>query len=64
MTREQLIKTLKKEARKAGVRFEIDTKKGKGSHYRVKYGNRVSTIQSGELSPLHVKTIRRQLGLK
>ena len=64
MNRDQLIKILRKQARKSGQPFEVDTKKGKGSHYRVRLGSRVSTIQSGELTPLMVRTIRKQLGLE
>lgn len=46
------------------MRFEIFTDRGKGSHYRVRLGDRMTTIQSGELSALHVRTIRRQLGIE
>jgi hypothetical protein len=30
----------------------------------VRFGDRMTTIQSGELSNLHVRTIRRQLGIE
>lgn len=64
MKREALIRQLRKLARKQGVRFEIFTDRGRGSHYRVRLGDRMTTIQSGELSTLHVRTIRRQLGIE
>ena len=48
-------------ARAHGLDFQVDTARGKGSHYLVKLGDAVTTIQSGELSPQHVKTIKRQL---
>lgn len=64
MTRDQLIRLLKKEAKASGWDFEVDTKLGKGSHYRVTMNGRKTTIKSGELSPLYVEIIRKQLGLK
>lgn len=63
MKREALIRELRKLTREQGKAFEVFTNRGKGSHYRVRLGDRVTTIQSGELSTLHVKTIRRQLGI-
>ncbi|HZY67360.1 MAG TPA: hypothetical protein VFE52_02165 [Devosia sp.] len=46
----------------------MDTKLGKGSHYRVEVfeGDRLlakSTLKSGELSPAYEKLVRKQLGL-
>lgn len=38
--------------------------RGKGSHYRVRLGDRMSTVQSGELSPFHVERICKQLGIE
>jgi hypothetical protein len=61
--REQFVRLLRREARKAGLEFRIETSQGKGSHYRVYVGNRFSIVQSGELTPTMVKTIRKQLGL-
>jgi hypothetical protein len=63
MKREALIRELRALARKDGVAFEVFTDRGKGSHYRVRFGDRMTTIQSGELSRLTVRTIRRQLGV-
>jgi hypothetical protein len=64
MKREALIRELRKLARKQGLQFEVLTDRGKGSHYRVRLGDHMTTIQSGELSALHVRTIRRQLGVE
>lgn len=61
MKREALIRDLRQYARKHNLSFEVDTAAGKGSHYRVRLGTEVTTIQSGELSPFHVKRIREQL---
>ena len=64
MKREALIRELRKLARQQGKDFEVFTDRGKGSHYRVRFGDRITTIQSGELSLLHVRTIRKQLGIE
>ncbi|MBB4004092.1 MAG: hypothetical protein V7704_07655 [Aurantimonas endophytica] len=64
MTREALLRELRAYARAQKLKLEIDTKLGKGSHYRVTLGDRRTIIQSGELGPLHVRTIKRQLGVK
>lgn len=64
MKREALIRQLTKEARQAGVRFEVNRSRGKGGHWLVTFGERKTVVQSGELGPLLVKRIRRQLGLE
>ena len=61
MKREALIRQLRTLAREHGKDFEVFMNSGKGSHYRVKFGDKVTTIQSGELSRLHVHTIMKQL---
>ncbi len=64
MTREALIRELRKLARQNGVAFEVETNRGKGSHYRVTYGDRQTTVKSGELRPGYVDLIRKQLGVE
>lgn len=44
--------------------FEVVTERGKGSHYRVRLGDRETTIKSGELRPGYVKLIKAQLGVE
>lgn len=61
MKREALIRDLAKYARKHKLSFEVEKDAGKGSHYRVKLGDHKTTIQSGELNPVIVKEIRKQL---
>ena len=61
-TRQQFLRDLRKQAAALGLELIIDTKKGKGSHYRVTVGGRVTTVPE-KLSPLMVKIIRKQLGL-
>lgn len=62
MNRDQLIRALRKYARKNGLVLEVDTKKGKGSHYRVKLNGKVTTIQS-DLNPGRVERALKPLGL-
>jgi predicted DNA-binding protein with PD1-like motif len=52
--REDLIRDIRKLARKQGVHFQVIPGRGKGSHYRVEYAGRWTTVQAGELTPLHV----------
>lgn len=62
MKRESLLRDLRKQARKSGVEFEVIKGRGKGAHYRVRYGTRWTTVKSGELTPTYVSLIRKQLG--
>ena len=64
MKREQLLRLLRAEAKRLGLEFQLDKSAGKGSHYRVRIGRYLSTVQSGDLTPLQVKKIRKDLGLK
>jgi hypothetical protein len=64
MKREQFLRQLRHEAKSAGLEFRIDKAAGKGSHYRVYFGSRFTTVQSGELTPFLVRRIRKQLGLE
>ena len=61
MKREQLIQRLRKYARARQLTWELDKSGGKGSHYRLKLGGTVTTIQSGELTPFHIKRLLDQL---
>ena len=60
MNRDQLIRALRKYARKRGIAFEVETRKGNGSHYRVRVGLELSTIQS-ELNPGRIERLLKQL---
>lgn len=64
MKREQLLQELRKLARDMKVEFEVVEDKGKGSHYRVKFDGRRTTIKSGELTPTYVRLVKRQLGIE
>lgn len=65
MKREQLIRELRKACKSRGWDdLAIDTRLGKGSHYRISVNGRKTTVKSGELSPQYCDLIYRQLGLK
>lgn len=63
MKREALLRELREAARLSGADFEIIVNRGKGSHYRVKLGERFTTIKSGELTPGYVRLIKKQLDI-
>jgi len=63
MKREALLRELRMLARKNNIFFDIREAEGNGSHYRVYYGKYKTIIKSGELSPIYVKVIKKQLGL-
>lgn len=63
MKRDALIRELRQIARKNGVEFRVVESRGKGSHYQVYYGDRTTTVKSGEMRPGYVSLIRRQLGI-
>ncbi len=63
MKREQLLRDLRKLAKETGKQFDVYEDRGKGSHYRVTFGDRFTTIKSGELTPGYVRLIRKQLGV-
>jgi hypothetical protein len=64
MTRDALIRELRKLARKQNVDFRITPTQGKGSHYRVHFGDKFTTVKSGELKPGYVNLIKKQLGIE
>jgi hypothetical protein len=63
MTRDQLLRQLRRECKSRGWVLEVDKKLGKGSHYRLSVNGRKTTIKAGELSPRYCELIREQLGL-
>ncbi len=60
--RRKFLKELRLYAQLQGLPFRVDKKKGKGSHYRVRLGNRVSTVPK-RLTPTLKQVIRKQLGI-
>ncbi|MCW4114760.1 hypothetical protein NPA31_007260 [Aurantimonas sp. MSK8Z-1] len=63
MKREALIRELRKVARESGIEFQVFENNGKGSHYRVRFGTKTTTLKSGDLTPTYVKLVKRQLGV-
>ena len=63
MKRDALVRSLRRYATKQNLAFELDKAGGKGSHYRLRVGDAVTTVQGGELSPLLVNRICKQLGV-
>lgn len=62
MTRDQLIRRLRRYARARGIPFEVDKTKGKGSHYWIRVGDETSLVQS-ELNPGRIERVLKQLKL-
>lgn len=62
-SRDQFISRLGRYCRKRGLNFEFDAGRGKGSHGRVRIGDRSTIVKSGELSPLYIGLVLKQLGL-
>lgn len=60
MNRDQLIRALRKYARHKGIAFDLDTKKGKGSHYWVQVGDQFTTVQH-DLNPGRIERVLKQL---
>jgi hypothetical protein len=63
LKRDDLIRSLRRYARKRGFPFDLDKTGGKGGHYRLRVGDRITTVQSGELTPFHVTRICKQLAI-
>lgn len=63
MKREQFLRELRKAAKARGLEIEVFEDRGKGSHYRIRLGERMSTVKSGDLSPTYIRLVRKQLGI-
>lgn len=64
MKRDQFIRELRKIAKDQNKELEIYEDKGKGSHYRIKFNGRLTTLKSGELTPTYVRLVKKQLGIE
>jgi hypothetical protein len=62
--RDDLIRELRRIAKERELTFEVIENRGKGSHYRVKLGGQRTIIKSGELTPLYVRLVKKQLGIE
>ncbi|WP_018260289.1 hypothetical protein [Methylobacterium sp. WSM2598] len=63
MKRDDLIRDLRRYARKNGLDFEVDKRGGTGSHYKIRVGDKFTILQSGELDPYKVQRICKQLSI-
>ena len=63
MNRNDLIRDLRKYARKNELKLSVDEKSGKGSHYLVKLGTEWTTIQN-DLNPHRIERILKQLRIR
>lgn len=61
--RDALLSLLRRWCRKNDVAFAVDKVAGKGSHVKVTVGTTITIVKDGELTPLYVQIILKQLGL-
>jgi len=61
--REQFFSDLHRWCRKNSHSFRIDTVAGKGSHVKVYVGDSSTIVKAGELSPVYVAVVLKQLGV-
>lgn len=67
MTRDELIRRLRRIAKKRGLRFEVDREHGKGSHWVIRLGTNMQPVpqaSSGDLRTGTLRGILRGLGLR
>ncbi len=62
--RDRFIAELRDEARRLGLTFRIDIRRGKGGHAMIWLGDKVTTLPSREIDPKTARKIRRALGLE
>ncbi|MCH8999799.1 MAG: hypothetical protein IID48_16280, partial [Proteobacteria bacterium] len=48
---------------KLGLSISVEESRGKGSHVTVEVEDRRTIVKGGELSPIYIKLVLRQLGL-
>ena len=63
MTRGQFLRRLRKYCRKFGLTISVEESRGKGSHVTVEVENRRTIVKGGELSPIYIKLVLRQLDI-
>jgi hypothetical protein len=62
--RDRFIAELRDAAKVRGLRFRVETWRGKGGHAMVWVGDQVTTVPSREIDPKTARKIRKQLGLE
>jgi hypothetical protein len=61
--RDRFIAELRDEARRKGLSFRIEYRRGKGGHAMLWVGERFTTLPSREIDPHTGRKIRKHLGL-
>jgi len=61
--RDRFIAELRKTAHSRGLRFKVETWRGKGGHAMVWVGDKVTTLPAREIDPKTARKIRKALGL-
>ncbi len=61
--RDRFIAEVREEAKRRGLAFRLDTRRGKGGHAMLWIGDRVTTLPSREIDPKTARKIRKALGL-
>lgn len=61
--RDRFIAELREEARRRGLPFRIEYRRGKGGHAMLWVGDRFTTLPSREIDPHTGRKIRKALGL-
>ena len=67
MTRDELIRRLRRLSREKGLAFDVDQRRGKGGHWMVQLGDRrqpVPQAKGGDLPTGTLRSILRNFGLK
>lgn len=63
MTDQEFLRRLRRYARKHGLAIEYRPDRGKGSHAKVRLGDREATLPRGELKPGMFYRVLRDLGI-
>ena len=65
MTAEEFVRLIRKLGRSRGVPVSLESRRGKGSHIRLTYGNRFTMVKDRrkQLGPGLLASMLRQLGL-
>jgi len=61
--REQFLSALRRYCRKNRIEMRIDTVAGKGSHIKLYVRDRATILKDGELTPIYLSIVLKQLGL-
>ena len=60
----EFIERARRYAKKTGQDFRVNVKRGKGSHGILYIGNRLTTVQKGELKPGTFRSMLKQLDIQ